>query len=310
MIRLGSSDLTVHPLCLGGNVFGWTADEATSFEILDAYAAAGGNFIDTADAYSHWIPGNSGGESETILGNWMTSRGNRDSIVIATKVSSLPTRAGLAPANIEAALDDSLRRLQTDRVDLYYAHYDDLETPQADTLGAFDAAIKQGKVRYIAASNYTAERLQSALDVSASEGFGSYIALQHHYNLVHRAEYEGALRDVVQANGLVSLPYYSLASGFLTGKYREGTEVESARIKNASKYLDERGLGVLAVLDRVAAAHGVSVTAVSLAWLAAQPTVATPIASARVVGQLPDLLQMAGLTLSGDEIAELSAASA
>lgn len=309
MIRLGSTDLVVHPLCLGGNVFGWTADEASSFEVLDAYAAAGGNFIDTADAYSHWVPGNKGGESETIIGNWMAARGNRDSMIIATKVSHLPDLTGLAPATIKQGLDDSLRRLQTDRVDLYYAHYDDPETPQAETLGAFDSAIKEGKVRYIGASNFTAERLQSALDTSASHGLAPYSVLQNHYNLVNRGEYEGALRDVVASNGLVSLPYYSLASGFLTGKYREGAVVEGARAKGAGRYLDDRGLAILATLDRVAAAHDVSVTAVSLAWLAAQPTVATPIASARVVDQLPDLLQMAGLELSQSELDELSAIS-
>ena len=309
MIQLGSTDLNVHPLCLGGNVFGWTADEASSFEVLDAYAAAGGNFIDTADAYSHWVPGNKGGESEAIIGNWMASRGNRDSMIIATKVSHLPELTGLAPATIKQGLDDSLRRLQTDRVDLYYAHYDDPQTPQAETLGAFDSAIKDGKVRYIGASNFTAERLQSALDTSDSNGFARYSVLQNHYNLVNRGEYEGALRDVVASNGLVSLSYYSLASGFLTGKYREGSVVEGARAKGAGRYLDERGLAILAVLDSIAAAHGVSVTAVSLAWLAAQPTVATPIASARVIEQLPDLLQMTGLELSPSELDELSAVS-
>ena len=309
MIQLGSTDLIVHPLCLGGNVFGWTADEASSFEVLDAYAAAGGNFIDTADAYSHWVPGNKGGESETIIGNWMAARGNRDSMIIATKVSHLPELTGLAPATIKQGLEDSLRRLQTDRVDLYYAHYDDPETPQAETLGAFDSAIKDGKVRYIGASNFTAERLQSALDTSDSNGFARYSVLQNHYNLVNRGEYEGALRDVVASNGLVSLPYYSLASGFLTGKYREGSVVEGARARGAGRYLDDRGLAILAALDSISAAHDVSVTAVSLAWLAAQPTVATPIASARVVEQLPDLLQMTGLELSPSELDELSAVS-
>ena len=310
MIRLGTSDLLVHPLCLGGNVFGWTADEASSFEVLDAYADAGGNFIDTADAYSHWVDGNSGGESETIIGRWMAARGNRDSMIIATKVSHLPPLIGLAPATISQGLDDSLRRLQTDRIDLYYAHYDDLDTPQADTLGAFDVAIKDGKVRYIGASNFTAERLQSALDTSDSLGLARYVALQHHYNLVNRAEYEGELRDVVAKNSLASLPYYSLASGFLTGKYREGSVIEGARAKGAGRYLDERGLTILAALDRISAAHGVSVTAVSLAWLAAQPTVATPIASARIVEQLPDLLQMTDLHLTESELVELSRVSA
>jgi len=310
MIQLGSTDLNVHPLCLGGNVFGWTADEASSFEVLDAYAAAGGNFIDTADAYSHWVPGNKGGESETIIGNWMASRGNRDSMIIATKVSHLPELTGLAPETIKQGLEDSLRRLQTDRVDLYYAHYDDPQTPQAETLGAFDSAIRDGKVRYIGASNFTAERLQSALDTSDSNGFARYSVLQNHYNLVNRGEYEGALRDVVASNGLVSLPYYSLASGFLTGKYRVKGETESGRAAGAEVYLDSNGPKVLDALDAVAASQGVSVTTISLAWLAAQPTIATPIASARVVSQLPDLMAMASVTLTESELSQLDEASA
>ena len=310
MMRLGSTELDVFPLCLGGNVFGWTADEATSFEILDAYAAAGGNFIDTADVYSHWIPGNVGGESETIIGNWMTSRGNRDSMVIATKVCHHPDYMGLSPANIRAGLEQSLRRLQTDHIDLYYAHYDDAETPISDALGGFDAVIKAGKVRYIGASNFTADRLQESLDTSDRDGLARYVALQNHYNLVNRGEYEGPVRDVVSGGGLVNIPYYSLASGFLSGKYREGNPVDSARVKGATKYLDERGLRILAVLDDVAAAHDTSGTAVSLAWLAAQPTIATPLASARIVEQLPDLLAMSELVLDESQITALNDVSA
>lgn len=310
MMRLGSTDLDVFPLCLGGNVFGWTADEATSFEILDAYAAAGGNFIDTSDMYSHWIPGNVGGESETIIGAWMASRGNRDSMVIATKVCHHPDFMGLSPANIRAGLEESLRRLQTDHIDLYYAHYDDPETPIGETLGGFDAVIKEGKVRYIGASNFTADRLQESLDTSDRDGLARYVALQNHYNLVNRGDYEGDISDVVARGGLVNIPYYSLASGFLSGKYREGNTVDSARVKGASKYLDERGLRILGVLDDVAAAHGTSVTAVSLAWLAAQPTIGTPLASARIVEQLPDLLAMADLELSESDITALNTVSA
>jgi aryl-alcohol dehydrogenase-like predicted oxidoreductase len=310
MMKLGTSDLNVYPLCLGGNTFGWTANEQESFEVLDAYAAAGGNFIDSADAYSHWIPGNSGGESETILGNWMKARGNRDSIVIATKLGMLPGFTALTADNIATAVDNSLRRLQTDYIDLYYAHKDDPDTDQLETMTAFDALVKAGKVRNIAASNYSADRLQSALDVADANGLTKFVALQNLYNLVERSAYEGALRDVVARNNLVSLPYYSLAKGFLTGKYRVKGETESGRAAGAEVYLDTNGPKVLAAMDTVAAAHGVSLTTIALAWVAAQPTIATPIASARVVSQLPDLLAMSNVTLTAAEIALLDAASA
>jgi aryl-alcohol dehydrogenase-like predicted oxidoreductase len=310
MMKLGTSDLNVYPLCLGGNTFGWTANEQESFEVLDAYAAAGGNFIDSADAYSHWIPGNSGGESETILGNWMKARGNRDSIVIATKLGMLPGFTALTADNIATAVDNSLRRLQTDYIDLYYAHKDDPDTDQLETMTAFDALVKAGKVRNIAASNYSADRLQSALDVADANGLTKFVALQNLYNLVERSAYEGALRDVVARNNLVSLPYYSLAKGFLTGKYRVKGETESGRAAGAEVYLDTNGPKVLAAMDTVAAAHEVSLTTIALAWVAAQPTIATPIASARVVSQLPDLLAMSNVTLTAAEIALLDAASA
>ena len=310
MMKLGTSDLNVYPLCLGGNTFGWTANEQESFEVLDAYAAAGGNFIDSADAYSHWIPGNSGGESETILGNWMKARGNRDSIVIATKLGMLPGFTALTAVNIATAVDNSLRRLQTDYIDLYYAHKDDPDTDQLETMTAFDALVKAGKVRNIAASNYSADRLQSALDVADANGLTKFVALQNLYNLVERSAYEGALRDVVARNNLVSLPYYSLAKGFLTGKYRVKGETESGRAAGAEVYLDTNGPAVLAAMDTVAAAHGVSLTTIALAWVAAQPTIATPIASARVVSQLPDLLAMSNVTLTAAEIDLLDAASA
>ena len=310
MMKLGTSDLNVYPLCLGGNTFGWTANEQESFEVLDAYAAAGGNFIDSADAYSHWIPGNSGGESETILGNWMKARGNRDSIVIATKLGMLPGFTALTADNIATAVDNSLRRLQTDYIDLYYAHKDDPDTDQLETMTAFDALVKAGKVRNIAASNYSADRLQSALDVADANGLTKFVALQNLYNLVERSAYEGALRDVVARNNLVSLPYYSLAKGFLTGKYRVKGETESGRAAGAEVYLDTNGPKVLAAMDTVAAAHGVSLTTIALAWVSAQPTIATPIASARVVSQLPDLLAISNVTLTAAEIALLDAASA
>ena len=310
MMNLGTSGLAVSPLCLGGNTFGWTANEQESFEVLDAYVAGGGNFIDSADAYSHWIPGNSGGESETILGNWMKARGNRESVVIATKVGMLPGHTALTAENIVTAVDNSLRRLQTDYIDLYYAHKDDPDTDQLETMTAFDGLVKAGKVRAIAASNYSADRLQSALDVADTNGLTKFVALQNLYNLVERGAYEGALRDVVERNNLVSLPYYSLAKGFLTGKYRAKGETESGRAAGAEVYLDGNGPTVLAAMDVVADAHGVSLTTIALAWLAAQPTIATPIASARVVSQLPDLLAMSSVNLTADDLSLLDAASA
>lgn len=298
---LGASDLDVFPLCLGGNVFGRSAETQQSYEVLDAYVAAGGNFIDTANIYA-------GGASEEIIGRWMASRGNRDAIVLATKVG-MGQDAGLSPAQVARGAEESLRRLQTDRIDLYYAHKDDPDTPLEQTLAAFDGLIKQGKARHIAASNYSAQRLAQALDISEREGLARYLALQPHYNLIVRDEYEGPLQELCQARGLPSLPYFSLAQGFLTGKYRPGGQaVESTRAQRASSYMDERGLRVLAALDRVAAAHETTLAAVALAWLAAQPTVATPIASARTVAQLQDLLPLESLTLTEAEVALLSEA--
>jgi aryl-alcohol dehydrogenase-like predicted oxidoreductase len=301
MVKIGASDLDVSRLCLGGNVFGWTADRDTSFAVLDAYVAAGGNFVDTADSYFWRAPGNSGGESETLIGEWMTARGNRDAVVVATKVGSWPERKGLSAQNIAAAVDDSLRRLQTDHIDLYYAHRDDPDTAQEETADAFDALVRAGKVRALGASNFTAARLRSALEISTRDGLASYVALQPHYNLVEREEYENALAPLVASEGLACLPYYALAKGFLTGKYRPDTRVESVRAEGAEQYLDGRGRAVLAVLDEIAAGHGVPVPAVALAWLADQPTVSSPIASARTPEQLADLLPMLGLRLTDDE---------
>jgi aryl-alcohol dehydrogenase-like predicted oxidoreductase len=311
MTRIGSSHLDVFPLCLGGNVFGWTADEQGSFAVLDAYRAAGGNFVDTADVYTAWIPGHSGGESETVLGNWLASRGNRDDVVIATKVGMHPEYSGLKAANIKAAAEESLRRLRTDHIDLYYTHRDDPDTPVEEFLGALDDLVKEGKVRYIGASNISTARLTESLAFSEREGSASYVALQQHYNLVEREEYEGEPASVVAAHGLSSVPYFALAAGFLTGKYRPGAAVESARAGRASTYLEsERGIRVLAALDEVAAAHDAEVATIALAWLAAQPTVAAPIASARTLGQLPALLAVADVKLTADELAKLTAASA
>ena len=305
MPRLGRTDLDVFPLCLGGNVFGWTASEQESFAILDAYAAAGGNFVDTADSYSAWVTGHVGGESETIIGRWMAARGNRNQMIIATKVGRCPGRLGLSAKNIRAGAEASLKRLGVDRIDLYYAHADDLNTPLEETLREFDALIREGKVRCIGASNFTAERLSAALATSAREGLARYVALQPHYNLVVRDEYEGALSDVCAREGVACVPYFALAMGFLSGKYRPGSAVESARAEGARKYLDARGQRLLAALDDVAAAHKTTVAAVSLAWLRNRPTIAAPIASARTVAQLSELLPMASLTLTADETRRL-----
>jgi aryl-alcohol dehydrogenase-like predicted oxidoreductase len=310
MPKLPSTDLDVFPLCLGGNVFGWTADETQSFAVLDAYANAGGNFIDTADAYSSWVPGHVGGESESIIGRWLAARGNRDQMIIATKVAKLSTRPGLSAANIKAAADDSLRRLGTDRIDLYYAHEDDPTVPLEETLGAFGALVGDGKVRYIAASNHSPERLEEALTISARDGLVSYVALQPEYNLVART-YESGLRDVCGRHALSCIPYFALAMGFLTGKYRQGGDaVDSPRAGQAAQYLDERGIAVLEALDQIAAAHATTIAAVALAWLVAQPTVAAPIASARTPEQLAGLLPMATLALTTAEIERLTTASA
>ncbi|MEU6288243.1 aldo/keto reductase [Streptomyces sp. NPDC046988] len=309
--KLGSSDLEVFPLALGGNVFGWTADQDRSFAVLDAYTAAGGNFVDTADSYSAWVDGNSGGESETVLGRWFAARGNRDDVVLATKVSQHPEYPGLSAANIKAAADASLRRLGTDHIDLYYTHFDKPEVPVEEIIGALDELVKAGKVRHIAASNISAERLAASLEFSDREGLARYVALQPHYNVVSRDTYEGGLRDLAERSGLAAVPYYALAAGFLTGKYRPGASVDSPRAGGAAKHLEtERGRRVLAALDEIAGAHDAPVATVALAWLAAQPTVAAPIASARTVEQLPALLGVAELSLTDDEVARLTRASA
>ncbi|WP_327245213.1 aldo/keto reductase [Streptomyces sp. NBC_01320] len=309
--RLGSSDLQVFPLALGGNVFGWTADEAQSFAVLDAYAAAGGNFIDTADAYSAWVPGNEGGESEIVIGKWLAARSDRSDIVVATKVGAHPAYKGLSATTIKAAAEQSLRRLGTDHIDLYYTHFDDETVPVEEIITALDQLVKDGKVRAIAASNISPERLQASLDFSEREGLARYVALQPHYNLVSRDTYENELQDTAARAGLAAVPYSALASGFLTGKYRPGTSVESARAEKAGRHLEsERGRKVLAALDKVAQERGAEIATVALAWLAARPTVAAPIASARTVDQLPALVAVAGLRLTEQELAELTEASA
>jgi len=303
--RFGTTDLHVFPLCLGGNVFGWTADERQSFEVLDAYRAAGGNFVDTADAYSAWVPGHAGGESEAIIGRWMKARGNRASMIIATKVGRLATMKGLSAKTIRAGAEASLRRLDTGHIDLYFAHADDPDTPLEETLRAFDALVREGTVRYVAASNYTAPRLAEALALSRREGLAAYVALQPHYNLAHRQDYEGALRDFCQREQLACVPYFALASGFLTGKYRAGATVDSPRAAWVKDYLDDRGRRLLQALDEIALAHHTTVAAVALAWLLADATIAAPIASARTKEQLADLLPSVDLRLTTDEVARL-----
>ena len=300
MMMLPHTDLRVHPLCLGGNVFGFSADVSNSEVVLDYYFDNGGNFVDTADMYSQWAPGHVGGESETIIGNWMKKRGNRREMIIATKVSKLDTRPGLKPANIAAACDDSLRRLQTDYIDLYYAHQDDPDTPIEETLGAFDSLEKAGKVRYIAASNFTPERLQESLNISKAQGLVSYVASQDQYNLMDR-EYEKTLMPTLKANGLSQIPFYGLARGFLTGKYRPGVTVESVRATGVgNSYANERGWRMLEKLDQIAQDKNTSVAAVALAWLRAQPTVATPIASATKLEQIKEIMPV--IELTSDEL--------
>jgi aryl-alcohol dehydrogenase-like predicted oxidoreductase len=307
MPTIPGTDLTVSDLCLGGNVFGWTADEATSFALLDRFADATPStqapFVDTAESYGK-------GRSEEILGAWMAARGARDRVVVATKASPLEKEHPLSAAEIRTAAEGSLRRLQTDRIDLYYAHYDDETTPLEETLQAFDELVQAGKVRHVAASNYSAARLTEALDTSERLGLTRYAALQPHYNLMERPAYEAELRDVVQERGLGVLPYFALARGFLTGKYRAGEQVDSPRAKGAAKYVGERGDRVLAALQEVAQAHGVTGAAVALRWLADQSTVVAPIASGRSVDQLADLLPMQDLVLTDDQRKLLTDASA
>ena len=311
MTTIGSSSLDVFPLALGGNTFGWTSDQAASHAVLDAFVAGGGNFVDTADGYSSWVPGNSGGESETIIGSWFASRGNRDAVVLGTKVSQHPDFPGLGGANVAAAADASLARLGTDYIDLYYAHFDDASTPLAETASAFNDLVVAGKVRNVALSNYTAERVAEWFRIAEENGFALPVALQPHYNLVHREPFESEFGAIVAEKRLGVVPYYALASGFLTGKYRSADDQgKSPRGQGAGAYLNDYGLGVLAALDTVASAHGVPVASVALAWLRSRPGVVAPLASARTTEQLPDLVASATLELTAAETAALDAASA
>lgn len=312
--RLGNTGLDVPHLTFGGNVFGWTVDEKTSFSLLDALLEYNLNFIDTANVYSNWVDGNKGGESETIIGKWLRQSGNRDKVIIATKVGSAMTEneKGLSADYIKQAVDESLKRLHTDYIDVYFAHRDDESTPLEETLTAFDELIKQGKVRAIGASNYTAPRLEEALRISEELGLARYEVLQPEYNLYDRADYEKTLEPVVLRHGLGVVNYYSLASGFLTGKYRSKEDAQkSKRGENVIKtYLNERGLKILDALDKVANAHNVGVTQISLAWLMAQESITAPIVSATSLEQLTDLINATQLELTDEEVKALTDASA
>jgi aryl-alcohol dehydrogenase-like predicted oxidoreductase len=293
---LAKTDLRISNLCLGGNVFGWSADERQSHDVLNLYSELGGNFIDTADVYSEWGEGHVGGESETVIGSWLKARGSTDDVVIATKVSKLSTRSGLGRANILAACDDSLRRLGRDHIDLYYAHDDDKDTPLEETLAAFTELQQAGKIRFAAASNYTGARLLEAAQISKEQGLIEYAALQNHYNLLEREEYERDSVPALAELGVEGVPFFGLARGFLSGKYREGVEVESVRATGVTKYTNEHGWAVLAKLDRLANHHSVSLSAIALAWLRQQASVAAPIASARTVEQLREIMTSVSLT--------------
>jgi aryl-alcohol dehydrogenase-like predicted oxidoreductase len=312
-VKLGKSDLEVPVICLGGNVFGWTVSEADSFRLLDAALEAGLSFIDTADVYSAWAPGHTGGESETILGKWLASGNKRSNVILATKVGmDLGNgKKGLKAAYIEQAVEASLRRLQTDYIDLYQSHKDDEEAPLEDTLAAFDKLVRQGKVRHIGASNYSGPRLAQALQTSKDNGLVSYVCLQPKYNLVEREDFETNLLPVVQEHTLGVIPYYSLAAGFLTGKYRTKQDAEGkARGGTVSKYLNEFGFGVVDALEEVAAEHHSTPTRVALAWLMEQPGITAPIASATKEEHLTDLIEGARLTLGHASLEKLSTVSA
>lgn len=310
MARIGNSDLDILPLSLGGNVFGWTADRDTSFAVLDAFRDGGGDFIDTADGYSAWVDGNSGGESETLIGEWLASRKPAD-IVVATKVSTHPDFRGLSASTVRAAAEASLRRLGVDTIDLYYAHFDDADTPLAETVGAFADLVTDGLVRHVAVSNYSAARIREWISLAEEAGAARPVAVQPHYNLVHRAEVEAEIVPVAQEFGLSLVPYSALASGFLTGKYRTPDATGSSpRAGSAARLATPRGLAVIEALEEIGAAHDASIASTALAWLRSQPAVAAPIASASRVEQVDDLLVSARLELSSDEIAHLSEVSA
>jgi len=310
--KLGGSGLEVYPLALGGNVFGWTADEKTSFEVLDGFVAAGFSLIDTADVYSVWAPGHTGGESEAVIGKWLKRSGRRKDVIVATKVGMemAPDKKGLSRAHIMRSVEDSLSRLQTDYIDLYQSHTDDAETPMEETAAAFATLVEQGKVRAIGASNFTAERLSDALQLSEKEGFPAYQTLQPHYNLYERADYETKLEPLCLEKGIGVINYFSLASGFLTGKYRSEEDLsKSPRGRRTKQYLNDRGFRILAALDQVAANLESTPARVALAWLMARSSITAPIASATNLEQLDDLIASTRLELDSSSIELLNAAS-
>lgn len=311
--KLGKSDLQVSPIAFGGNVFGWTLDQQQSFRILDAFVDAGFNFIDTADTYSMWVPGNRGGESETIIGQWLKQRGRRDDLIIATKLGGDlgDGKKGLGASYIPQAIDASLKRLGTDYIDLYQSHYDDPETPVAETIEAFNVLIQSGKVRYIGASNLSAERIAESNRFAADNGLQGYVSLQPLYNLYDRQKFETEYLPTVEDEGLAVITYYALASGFLSGKYRGEADFDkSPRGKGMKKYLDERGFRILEALDRVSATSGAPLAQVSLAWQLHKPAITAPIASATSEKQLQDLITAASLDLTAEQMALLDEASA
>lgn len=311
--KLGHSDLFVYPITFGGNVFGWTINEQQSFEVLDGFTAEGFNFIDTADSYSHWVPGHTGGESETIIGNWMEARKNRQQVIIATKVGSIPgtTKKSLAKDYILKCVDDSLKRLKTDYIDLYQSHYDDPETPIEDTLEIYDQLIRAGKVRWIGASNFSAARLTEALDIAQKLSLPKYQTFQPEYNLYKREVYEQEFEDVVVENQLGVINYYALASGFLSGKYRSEADLnKSQRGAGIKGYLNDRGFKILKALDQVAEQYNANPASIALAWLIARPSVTAPIASVTNLLQLQDLVKAANIKLDVEDIAILDEASA
>lgn len=309
MITIPQTDLVVHPLCLGSNIFGSNADEAQSHAVMDAYSAHAGNFIDTADMYNQWVEGHVGGESETVIGSWMKKRNNRQSMIIATKVSKMDRRPGLSAKNIFAACEESLNRLQTDYIDLYYSHADDETVSLEETLGAYAQLIAQGKVRYIAASNFTPARLRESIKYSEDNNIPAYVATQDLYNLVDRKNYEGEMSEAVSNLGISNIPFYGIARGFLTGKYRPGvTEVDSKRAAGAREYATDKNYEVLTAMDEIAKNHSAPLGAIALGWLRAQPTVSAPIASARTVPQLEEIVQV--VELAHEEVERLGKLSA
>lgn len=310
MTYLGNTDIDVYPLCLGTNPFGWTASAQDSFAVLDAYTAGGGNFIDTADTYSSWVEGNSGGESETIIGQWMSERGNRHNLVLATKVAKWEGARGLSAAAIQRGIAESLRRLQTDYVDLYYAHAEDLSVDIEETVSAFAQLQQEGKIRAVGLSNHSPERIREWIETAERLGVPKPVALQPHYNLVYRADFEGKYRDLAAEYDLSVAPYYSLASGLLTGKYKQAADIAGPRAGTVSGYASEAAFRVVEAVRGIAASHNVEVSSIAIAWLLAQPTVIAPIASARVAEQVPALLEGASVVLSAEELQELNDLSA